>query len=426
MSAVLGSSTYEMDASYAADFGRDREPMKMKTRSRHPEYRRKGSAPTRVNGMHCRRNKRWSWGSGRGARMANLRAFASCVALAVAAVASTAMAQPLNLLHMVTIGNPGNPANPATGLGSVANTFYMSRTETTNAQYVAFLNAVDQAGTNPRGVYNSLMGSSLAGGISFNSGAPNGSKYSLKAGAPTGAPAGTSYGSMPANFVSWFSAARFVNWLQAGSPSGTSATTAMDSGVYTLGSATSGAIVARSSSTGFFLPSQNEWYKAAFHVSGSTYTNFPTNNNSQPANTLVLTGSNSGNWGNTATPTTFPVNVNAYANTTSAYGLYGAWGNVLEYSDTASGANVLTFGGNYNTLLANVNQWSSTASGVAVPTTFTSGVGFRVASGIAPVPEPETITLAAFGIVGLCGANWLKRRRRGTTPALPEADLLAA
>jgi hypothetical protein len=42
--------------------------------------------------------------------------------------------------------------------------------------------------------------------------------------------------------------------------------------------------------------------------------------------------------------------------------------------------------------------------------------GFRVA-GIAAVPEPETITLAAFGVVGLCGANWLKRRRASARPA---------
>ena len=164
MSTVQGSYTYEMDASYAADFGRDREPVKMKTRSRHPEYRRKGSAPTRVNGMHCRRNKRWSWGSGRGARMANLRAFAGCLAVAVAALASSAWAVTIDL---VTIGDPGNTAQGTSGLGAVSGTFSMARTETTNAQYVEFLNKVDQGGTNPFGIYNASMGSSANGGITF-------------------------------------------------------------------------------------------------------------------------------------------------------------------------------------------------------------------------------------------------------------------
>ena len=66
MSAAVDTYRDEMEATYAVDFSRDREPTK--ARSRFPEYRRRGGAPTRVSGMHCRRNKRWTWGSGRGAR----------------------------------------------------------------------------------------------------------------------------------------------------------------------------------------------------------------------------------------------------------------------------------------------------------------------------------------------------------------------
>ena len=402
----------------------------MKTRSRHPEYRRKGSAPTRVNGMHCRRNKRWTWGSGRGARMANLRSFAGCLAFALAMVTAHARAQGVTL-DVATIGNPGNAANSSNpySLGSVAGTYFMSRTETTNAQYVAFLNAVDQGGTNPRGVYSSSMTSNANGGIDFNAAAATGSKYSVKSGAPSGSPGGTSYGSMPVNFVTWFSAARFVNWISAGQPSGTSATTAMDSGAYTLSSATSGNVVARNPGAQYFLPSQNEWYKAGFY-NGSSYTQYPTNSNSQPANTLTLTGSNSGNWGNSATPTTTPINTNAYANTVSSYGLYGMWGNVFEMTDTSvsgTASQFITMGGNFNTLLSNANQWDATTSFVQGLSTSSAsgGVGFRVGS-IAPVPEPETITLAAFGIVGLCGANWLKRRRTAVALPAPAVDAIAA
>ena len=54
MNASMGIYRDETDVSYAVDFGRDREPTTK--RSRHPDYRRKGSAPARVNGMHCRRN----------------------------------------------------------------------------------------------------------------------------------------------------------------------------------------------------------------------------------------------------------------------------------------------------------------------------------------------------------------------------------
>jgi len=82
MSAAVEIYRDDLDASYAVDFGRDREPTQK--RSRFPEYRRQGNPPSRVNGMHCRRQKRWTWGSGRGARMLNARAFAGSLAFAVA------------------------------------------------------------------------------------------------------------------------------------------------------------------------------------------------------------------------------------------------------------------------------------------------------------------------------------------------------
>ena len=56
----------------------------------------------------------------------------------------------------------------------------------------------------------------VTGGIIFTSTASSGSKYSVKAGAPAGTPAATSYGTMPVLFTSWFSAARFANWLENG------------------------------------------------------------------------------------------------------------------------------------------------------------------------------------------------------------------
>jgi hypothetical protein len=60
-------------------------------------------------------------------------------------------------IDYVTIGNPGNTGNTGSspaGMGAVAETFRMGATEVTNAQYVAFLNAVDASGVNPRSVYD--------------------------------------------------------------------------------------------------------------------------------------------------------------------------------------------------------------------------------------------------------------------------------
>jgi hypothetical protein len=71
-------------------------------------------------------------------------------------------------IDWVTIGDAGNVAQSAAnrthsfgsggdGYGAVADTFRMSRNETTIAQYAAFLNA--KATTDPYNLYNPSMGS---------------------------------------------------------------------------------------------------------------------------------------------------------------------------------------------------------------------------------------------------------------------------
>lgn len=410
MNAVVGYHDEEMD--YAVDFGRDRDTIKK--RSRHPDIRRKGSAPARVNGMHCRRHKRWTFGSGHGARVLNLRAFAGCLALAVASIAATASAVTIDFR---TIGNPGNPGNTVSGtagpsnpsgLGSVSAVFQMAATETTNAQYAAFLNAVDPNGTNPRGVYVLSMGTSTRGGITFNAGAGSGAKYSVKGGSPSGAPAGSSYGQMPVNFVSWFSAARFVNWLNNGQPSGTSAAAAMEIGAYTLNSATSGNIVARNANAQYFLPSVNEWYKAAFYSgTGSTYTLYQTKSNAAPTATVSnFTLANAANYANASS---MPMDVGSYVNARSAYGLFDMLGNVAEMTDnTGSSASTAyrSMGGGWGASALAANAKSTPVN--ALGTTLSQGTGFRVAA----VPEPGTIALAGLGIASLFGLDWMKRRKK--------------
>jgi hypothetical protein len=82
------------------------------------------------------------------------------------------------------VGNPGNAADPATGslYGAVPYTYNIGTYDVTNSQYVAFLNSNDSSGANPLGLYNGNMSFAPYGGINYNSGAANGSKYSVISG----------------------------------------------------------------------------------------------------------------------------------------------------------------------------------------------------------------------------------------------------
>jgi hypothetical protein len=271
---------------------------------------------------------------------------------------------------------------------------------------------VDASGTNPNGVYNALMSSDVTGGIIFTSTASAGSKYSVKAGAPTGTPPTTSYGSMPVLFTSWFSAARFSNWLENGQVTGTAS---METGAYTLNGQTSGAIPARNPGATNYLPSRDEWYKAGFYNgTGATYTMYATNTTSVPTNEITnVTLANVANYGSAATPTISPINVDAYANSTSYYGAFSMFGNATEYTDTAgteaNAGRPQVFSGSWATTLAQVGLWDKQASAVFRNSdATTSQMGFRVAA----VPEPATIALASVGIGALAGLDWMKRRKK--------------
>ena len=401
MSAGMGIYHDETEVSYAVDFGRDREPTQK--RSRHPEYRRKGSAPTRVSGMHCRRNKRWTWGSGRGARMQNVRAFAGCLAFAVASLAASAFGITIDYRF---ITNPGNSAN-TNGWGAVSDIYKMAATETTNAQYVEFLNTVDPTGANTNAIWNSQMQSQTNGGIAFNAGGSSGAKYTVKSG--TG-PSGSAYANMPVTYVTWFSAARFANWLNNGATGGSSTET----GAYTLNGQTGGAIVARNAGATVYLPSRDEWYKAGFY-DGTAYKAWGTNSNTTPTNTVTnLSLANAANYGDTATPSVGPLSAGSYTNAVSAYGLYDMVGSLTEMTDTINTGNAnqyQQFSGNWQIATSNIANWNATASArwgaSAIGSTGGPALGFRVAA----VPEPGTIALAGMGIAGLSGLDWMKRRK---------------
>ncbi len=308
-------------------------------------------------------------------------------------------------IDWVTVGDPGNAAD-TTGYGAVAEEFRVLEFEWTNSQYAQFLNAIDPEGTNPNSVYNSNMGSNASGGISFDTNASSGSKYAVR----------TNMGDKPVNYVSWFDAARVSNWLMNGA-TGTSST---ETGAYTLSGATSGDAPAVNPGATFYIPTEDQWYKAAYYKGGSTnagYWDYATQSDTAPTavtadSTGVGSAGSTGNFANfnsvagwnsqNGNVTTVGTNGGA-----SAYGAFDMSGNIWEWNDltAAAGSSRGLRGGSWNSLAFDLSSSSRPTNDPSDESDF----GFRLASPVA-VPEPSTYAMALAGLA--CGGYTMFRRRK--------------
>ena len=245
----------------------------------------------------------------------------------------------------VPVGNAGNAADTTiadddtTGYGEVGYNYNIGTYDVTLTQYTTFLNAVATT-SDPYGLYNPSMGTdSNMAGIS-RSGSPGSYHYAV-----------IGDGQRPVTYVSWYDAVRFVNWLGTGNT---------ENGAYTItGGSNNGGIVtvpttaqcaafAGGSSTVWYLPDENEWYKAAYYdptISGSNkYWLYPTKSNSAPSGDAPPGGSNSANiYGNNGFALTQSTNysssqnyltdVGAYINSPSPYGTFDQGGDVYQWND---------------------------------------------------------------------------------------------
>jgi hypothetical protein len=330
--------------------------------------------------------------------------------VAAAALCLVPAASAAVTIDWAVIGNPGNAADTpssncfAASCGSVSYVYQISKHEVTFAQYTEFLNA--KAAADPLGLYNTSM---TDYGVT-RSGVGGGYSYTVS----------TFYANRPVNYVSFYDALRFANWLHNGQGSGDT-----EAGAYTLlgGTATpsNGLTVTRDSGARVFLPSENEWYKAAYYSSGGVYFDYPAGTDTP---TVCATPS--------ATPNTancypggysFLTPVGAYTGSASPYGTFDQGGNVYEWNEEiVDGSCRGVRGGSW--IYDSSDQAASNPSMVS-PAYESDFIGFRVASPSAPPPVPvgdlarpvAAVVLVMTGLLGIAyqqrwqgrTANWVRR-----------------
>jgi formylglycine-generating enzyme required for sulfatase activity len=284
--------------------------------------------------------------------------------LLIAASVFSSLASASVTIDWVTVGNAGNAADPLTGFGAVAYEYKIGKYEVTNAQYGAFLNAAAQ--TDSYGLYKSNMSTY---GIT-RSGSSGSYTYSV-----TGALA-----NRPVVYVSWFDAARFANWMMNAQGNGDTET-----GAYTLNGATSGIILANAAAQ-VYIPTENEWYKAAFYIAATaSYSRYP---NGQDTITTADANYN----------TNTSVDVGSFSNDPSAYGTFDQGGNVLEWNGGVwGGVHRGIRGGWYGNYNYDTGRMSSSYHEYIWPETDVAYGGFRLAA----VPEPSAwvLTMLASGMM---------------------------
>jgi len=360
---------------------------------------------------------------------------AAAVALTVGPVRSLPAAVTFD---WATVGDRGNPADTlvmdkgptaeyTTGYGSVDYAYRISKYGVTNSQYVSFLNTVDPAGTNALNLWDRNMSEhnpggvgpqpATTGGIDLLLGAAEGSRYAVKAGQEQ----------FPAVWVRWSSAARFVNWFSSGQGAG-----GTESGVYDMSVLTSGFSTppTRAADATIFLPSENEYYKAAYYDpskngSAGGYWQYGTQSDVAPASVPPPGGTNAANIGQgqglggtaeTLATTgaaydatqNYLTDVGAYSSATSAYGLYDIEGLVFNWTEGTRSV----FGNELPVTRGGSWRYGEGYSGAAYRNSYSganvagyASIGFRIA-GLPEAPPAGVVIDVASGTVTQAQAGY--------------------
>lgn len=278
-------------------------------------------------------------------------------------------------IEFVTIGNPGNAPDTGTyfntatsySAGSVAYTYHLGKHEVSR-DMINKANSIGSLG---------IAMVDLIGG--------NGSNR-------------------PASGVTWYEAAKFVNWLNIST--GSTAAYKINDGIFQLwlpgDSGYSANNPFRNSLAKYVIASRDEWYKGAYGKPDGSWSKYPNGSDTTPAavanGTLLNTAVYNGQFS--------PADITS-AGGLSAYGTMGQGGNVWEWTETAfdgvndtAGEDRELRGGNW----AQQQRFlEATFRNFDNPTKEYNSLGFRIAS----LPEPSSLSLLLAG-----GAVLMAGRRR--------------
>ena len=355
-----------------------------------------------------------------------LRRFATA---AMVALVLTSLALPnanaAIVYDLVTVGNAGNAADTTT-YGGVAYDYQIGKYDVTIGQYTAFLNAV--AATDTYSLYNTSMATDLnMAGIS-RTGSSGSYTYSVINN-------GGDSSNRPITYVSWWDSARFSNWMANGQPTGAQSSTTTENGAYNVNGVTSGSAPGRntvnpntSAAPTFYIPTENEWYKAAYYspvkggVGSPGYYAYATQSDTAPGNTIG-SGANQANYyagdfavtqsSSYSASQNYLTDVGAFSGSESFYGTFDQSGNVYQWNDldglAASGSSRGLRGGGW---IDSAFDLSSSGRFTFDPSNEDSVLGFRLASPVA-VPEPSTLVMGLAGGLACAGwGAWRSRRAR--------------
>jgi len=294
----------------------------------------------------------------------------------------------LQSLEFVEVGDPGN-APDENGFGAVAYRYRISKYETTAAQWVEFVNAKGRSDPSESGLWSENM--------SREDGADKDPRCDIRRSGKVGSfvhAVSPEFANRPVNYVSFLDACRFCNWLHNGQGDGDTETGAYELNGY-IGS--DGRRIQRNPGAKFFVPTEDEWYKAAYFDpqkrGGPGYWKYPTRSDEQP--NRDMDSAQGANWFTDGflDPVHYLLEVGSFPRASSAYGTLDQAGNLAEWTEGLDPPFLRSLrGGAFNSGDAGLNvplpnrAWSSMSD--------ESAVGFRIAAEIpgspVPVPEPKS------------------------------------